>query len=172
MLRFASLALGLIVVTTACTPARVPRRESGWRPKTLSLAGIRERSRFTPLWPTRLPAGYELRAAQIVWIVRSPSRPELPPRQAVRFVFKAEGSRHEFSIIEARHLHGFNAEENLMLPIGEGYFDLQTRPGMSFDFGTRRDVDFCIMSDKLSEREVGKTAVSLSPMSPPIPVPR
>lgn len=145
----------------APAPSAVPIRKPlrGWQPKDLSPDELKRRIRFTVLWPTWVPPGYSLDKCQAVWVVRDPSRPHWPARQAVRLIYRK--AKAVFCIIQVRQIAGAKPGDNIGEILALEYFDLLdekdyyriertgdslTVTGPASMYTTHAGVDVCIVS--------------------------
>lgn len=146
-----------------------------WNPKRLPLPEIQRRARFDLLLPKKLPAGYALITAQIVWVTGDPG---LPDRQAVRLTYRMDHPSGQFDIVEVKHLPRVSTWDNTMRVIGEGYVGsfVMVRGRTAFHPNTKGGVDYCIVSHTLSHEQFGAVAQALTPAkkspTPPTKKPR
>lgn len=137
-----------------------------WAPKTLPLPTIKQRARFALLRPRYIPAGYSLHNAQIVW---ASADTKLPARQAVHLLYRTQGSNNapksNFSILQAKHVVGRSAQENIYEVFFQGYFGIPAhagKEGTRICFGTAAGVDFAIISTALSEQQISGILASMT----------
>jgi hypothetical protein len=170
----AGTVLALLVVTL--TAAVVSRARSNhaipiegaatasWGPKTVALEEIPGRAHFRPVTPRVLPAGFRLVGAQMVWVREDELDARLRPRQAIRFIYQGRGGGQEMSITEVEHITSVEPRDNVWQVLSQGYFEPDHGMQSLLSVGKTSGIDFIIVSDGVSQQDLGKVKGSLAPM--------
>lgn len=126
--------------------------------KTLPLSQLRNRVDFRLVWVKPKEKGV-LTRSELLWVdlrrEKDPSFSQFPARQVACLYYSHPSGTH-FGIVQMRHWSGASPMENLQLVIGQGYFDIEERPGQSLHAGTLGDTDYVFWTLDMDENEIAE----------------